>query len=242
MSLDKFGTLHLRVEKDDESVRLNDMRNVIAEAMSDVRMGKFKAISVSFPADGYMAQVFLTLPNTFPCDPFRDVQKGRICFVYDPANNIPRGGNADLGATALVVDVSDPDDTRILVVTNARNGRLQLPGGRADGTETPYETAAREAFEESGVRLDVKTGEIVSIQRFPTNQFVQGINIVVRWIVSDGTAKSWTLHADGKETSAVNWLPLSACQDIVPHISDAMLFGMGWMCVQDKTWMQNYGN
>lgn len=233
-TFDKFGTLHFSITDDMDSTTLDKTKHDIMKAMHKVRMDDIKAVSVNYPIGISFDRVMLSLPATYKLDSFHDMQEKLIRFVYDPAGRIPRGGNADLGGTALILDETG---TNVVIVKNAMNGRLQLPGGRSDGTESPAETAAREAFEKAGITLDPKQGKIVTIQRFPTNQFVQGVNIVVRWTIS----KDQVPRPDGKETSEALWMPISTCTDVLPHITEYMVRANGWSVTQEKSWYQIFG-
>lgn len=56
--------------------------------------------------------------------------------------------------TASMV-VIDPDRAAVLVVHHNATGRWVFPGGHVDPDETPGEAAAREVFEETGIRATI---------------------------------------------------------------------------------------
>lgn len=70
----------------------------------------------------------------------------------------PRQNNDDTGgiiieqAGALCLRVSQKGEQQVLLVGSRRNGRWGLPKGHIEPGETSYEAAAREAFEEAGIR------------------------------------------------------------------------------------------
>lgn len=254
-TLDKFGTLHFPVAKADlvaQTPGTERLRIAVTMAAEEVAAGQLAAVSVNIlgadpPTAGALNWL---LPHAFPVDVVRDVQGGTTRFLLDPAGRIPRGGNADLGATALVVD---PLAGAVLTVTNARNGRLQYPGGRADQGESFAETAAREAWEEAGIRLDPAQGVLVAVQRFPKNQFVPGVNPVVRWLLpgaSDdgpGTLHGVLLRPDGKEIAAAQWTPIGDLGPVLPPLTPAMLGATGhadggWTPSCRKDWYQSFAS
>lgn len=64
--------------------------------------------------------------------------------------------------------ILSPDLSKILYIHHLRSGRWQQPGGHLDkGEAGPWITAAREAFEETGVKLAKKIGPVKSDERIP---------------------------------------------------------------------------
>ncbi len=53
-------------------------------------------------------------------------------------------------ASAFVVN---PYDKKILLIKHKKNKRWTQPGGHIEGNETPEETALREVYEETGLRV-----------------------------------------------------------------------------------------
>ncbi|QND17664.1 NUDIX hydrolase (plasmid) [Rhizobium leguminosarum bv. trifolii] len=58
-------------------------------------------------------------------------------------------------AGALCLRVSSNGELQVLLVGSRRNGRWGLPKGHIDPGESSHEAAAREAFEEAGIRGEV---------------------------------------------------------------------------------------
>ena len=72
-------------------------------------------------------------------------------------------------ASAFVID---PYTKKILLVKHKRNGRWTQPGGHMEINETPEETALREVYEETGLRIKL-VGE-----RFPReDDFIRPLGI-----------------------------------------------------------------
>jgi len=239
---DKWGSRHFTILREPGAVEADAIRLSIQVSQEYVRMGDVKAVYLNWPTQlGVLTAGMLSslVPADYPVDVIRDEQENMTRIVLGPAS-IPRGGNCDLGATALVID---PLHNQVLVATNALNGRLRFPGGRCDARESFIQTAAREAHEEVGAILDPAEGSIVSLQSFPTNQFVPGVNAVVRWYV-DKNSTLMELHADGVEVSAVTWMSIDeARSQIVPYLTDYMIDkrSAGWTMVQrKKDWYVNY--
>jgi 8-oxo-dGTP pyrophosphatase MutT (NUDIX family) len=58
-------------------------------------------------------------------------------------------------AGALCFRVSSKGEQQVLLVGSHRNGRWGLPKGHIDPGEPSHEAAAREAYEEAGIRGDI---------------------------------------------------------------------------------------
>ena len=72
-------------------------------------------------------------------------------------------------ASAFIIN---PYTKKILLIKHKRNGRWTQPGGHMEGNETPEETALREVYEETGLRVRL-LGE-----RFPReDDFIRPLGI-----------------------------------------------------------------
>lgn len=72
-------------------------------------------------------------------------------------------------ASAFVIN---PMDKKILLIQHKKNGKWTQPGGHIEDDETPEETALREVFEETGIRVSL-LGD-----RFPREQdFIRPLGI-----------------------------------------------------------------
>ena len=72
-------------------------------------------------------------------------------------------------ASAFIID---PYTKKILLIKHKRNGKWTQPGGHMEGNETPEETALREVYEETGLRVRL-LGE-----RFPReDDFIRPLGI-----------------------------------------------------------------
>ena len=72
-------------------------------------------------------------------------------------------------ASAFIID---PYTKKILLIKHKKNGRWTQPGGHMEGNETPEETALREVYEETGLRVKL-LGE-----RFPReDDFIRPLGI-----------------------------------------------------------------
>lgn len=105
------------------------------------------------------------------------------------------------------------DDTEILLAKRGRAPRLgewSLPGGRQEAGETVFETARREAAEETGTTvrpLDVIT-VVDSITHDGEGRLAFHytlVEILAAW--ENGTATA------GDDADAVQWIPISAVSD-----------------------------
>jgi ADP-ribose pyrophosphatase YjhB (NUDIX family) len=111
-----------------------------------------------------------------------------------------------VGAVVLVRDSDAPDDAgRILLQRQPPGHGWSLPGGLINRGERPAQAAARELFEESGVRVDAE--DLVA----------KAPNVLVhtngRWM--DCVFEAWVpadtpFHPDGAEVLEAGWFRLDA--------------------------------
>ncbi len=85
-----------------------------------------------------LAAELMALTDTRSAEEIARIYSGHI-DIYTPK----------VGATAVIFDTAG----RILLIRRSDNGMWALPGGWADVGESASETAAREAFEETGLQV-----------------------------------------------------------------------------------------
>ncbi|GCD99734.1 NUDIX domain-containing protein [Embleya hyalina] len=96
-------------------------------------------------------------------------------------------------------------DGHVLLITRGwppHEGRLALPGGWVDPGETSLSAAARELWEETGVRVDVEDLVLVGVyddpERDPRGRYVSAAYTVT--VPADTTARA------GDDAAAVQWV------------------------------------
>ncbi|HVO86510.1 MAG TPA: NUDIX domain-containing protein [Candidatus Binatia bacterium] len=95
-----------------------------------------------------------------------------------------RNFNGHIAGDAIILS---PDLTKILYIYHLRSGKWQQPGGHFDkGEDGPWSTAAREAHEETGVRLGKRIGPDKNNQKVPLH--------IVTGPVNPSTAKNEPSH------------------------------------------------
>ncbi len=121
--------------------------------------------------------------------------------------------------TVLVFD----DAGRILVQHRYDFDWLGLPGGALEVGESLRAGAEREAFEETGLRVNVE--RVVGVFSHPDfNLLYPNQDVVQQWSVCVvARAAGGTLHADGGETLAVEWQPVDEALPQFPPAYQAML-------------------
>lgn len=90
---------------------------------------------------------------------FPDGSRADVDFV------LSRRQPPDAGTFAAVVYVVDPDE-RVLLVYSRRRDEWSAPGGWREPGESARETAVRETFEETGLRLQPERVEPAGFERF----------------------------------------------------------------------------
>lgn len=244
--LDKFKNAHFTINWIPDVHEFDDLKRMISESQQFKFEGIILSVFVNIPMDLNLNFSILSqiLPANFPISPIRDEQKRLIRFIDAPPS-VPTGGNCDLGATAIIYD---PTVQKVLTVTNARNKRLQYPGGRFDYSDGhPKFTAIRECKEEANFEIDINTStncELLGVQHFLKNQFVPGINFVYLFII-EGASKNTEIRPDGHEISSVQWLSIPEVEDILPKITenDLVMRQFHWSSKQKKKdWYDLWGN
>jgi len=118
-----------------------------------------------------------------------------------------------VGAGAVIVH-----DQRVLLVRNIRGvtkGRYLLPAGRVDPGELPDQAAAREAFEETNLRVDIA-----------------GLLGVRLWVMDDGEHNYFFMFLARLRS------PVSDLRPNLAEVDDARFFSIAEMNAlgRDETW------
>ena len=118
-----------------------------------------------------------------------------------------------LGAGAVVIDAG-----RVLLVRNVRGvtkGRYLLPAGRVDANELPDHAAAREAFEETNLRVAI-----------------DGLLGVRLWVMDDGEHNYFFMFRARLES------PITDLRPNLAEVDDARFFSLAEMEAlgPDETW------
>ncbi|MDJ0868012.1 MAG: NUDIX domain-containing protein [Myxococcota bacterium] len=105
-------------------------------------------------------------------------------------------------ATALIFD----ERGRVLLVHHADTGRWTTPGGAIEPLETPADAVVREAWEETGLRVEpVRVlgvyGGPEFVVRYSNGDETSYLNVVFECRVTGGEARP-----DGEETLALRWV------------------------------------
>ncbi|KPV58791.1 NUDIX hydrolase [Paenibacillus sp. A3] len=102
--------------------------------------------------------------------------------------------------------------------TGYEDGKLSLVAGKMDGNEEVKRAAAREAWEESGVRVDPADLEVASV--------MHRLSDTGEWIDFFLTVKRWEGEPYNREPdkcSEMAWYPLDGLpEDMIPHVRQAV--------------------
>ncbi|SCW75812.1 ADP-ribose pyrophosphatase YjhB, NUDIX family [Paenibacillus tianmuensis] len=113
-------------------------------------------------------------------------------------------------------------DNKLLLLrrtnTGYEDGKLSLVAGKMDGNEEVKRAAAREAWEESGVRVDPGDLEVASV--------MHRLSDTGEWIDFFLTVKRWEGEPHNREPdkcSEMAWYPLDGLpEDMIPHVRQAV--------------------
>ncbi len=81
-------------------------------------------------------------------------------------------------ASAYIIDFKNKE---VLLMYNKKLNKWLQPGGHIEGRETPIETAIREAFEETGIRIKVvgPTFDNISYQPIASERYVNKVGDMI---------------------------------------------------------------
>jgi 8-oxo-dGTP pyrophosphatase MutT (NUDIX family) len=123
-----------------------------------------------------------------------------------------------VGAVAVVRDSEAEGTDRLLLLRQAAHRTWSLPAGLLKRRERPVDGAARELFEETGVRIDP-----VDLTAGNPNAIFHLVGAVDTVWFGSVPAASTTLRVDGGEILEAAWFPV----DDLPHltVNTALLLG-----------------
>ncbi|MBU7314238.1 NUDIX hydrolase [Paenibacillus oleatilyticus] len=118
--------------------------------------------------------------------------------------------------------------------TGYEDGKLSLVAGKVDGNEEVKRAAAREAWEESGVRVDPADLEVVSV--------MHRLSDTGEWIDFFLTVKRWEGEPYNREPdkcSEMAWYPLDGLpEDMIPHVRQAVENVLAGIFYDSYGWQQ----
>ena len=136
---------------------------------------------------------------------------------------MPAGENTLRQAGAIVYRTIE-NEVRVLLVTSRDTGRWVIPKGHIDAGLTPAQAAAREAYEEAGIKGTIRAS-------FPLGFFsyfkklrsgkVQATMVEVYLIRADKQLKKWPERGQRR----MSWVPAMEAARLVDEPSLARLFG-----------------
>ncbi|GGU76206.1 NUDIX hydrolase [Streptomyces albospinus] len=135
------------------------------------------------------------------------------------------------GVSAVVFD----DDGRVLLGKRADTGGWSVIGGIPEPGEQPAETAVREVYEETAVRVvpeGVVLVETMPPTRYPNGDMCQFMDVTLRCRAVGGEAK-----VNDDESLAVGWFAL----DALPELEHFSLTRIGKAMEAGPTWFQGMG-
>ncbi|XOK59573.1 NUDIX hydrolase [Paenibacillus elgii] len=118
--------------------------------------------------------------------------------------------------------------------TGYEDGKLSLVAGKVDGNEEVKRAAAREAWEESGVRVDPADLEVASV--------MHRLSDTGEWIDFFLTVKRWEGEPYNREPdkcSEMAWYPLDGLpEDMIPHVRQAVENVLAGIFYDSYGWQQ----
>lgn len=147
-------------------------------------------------------------------------------FIRDLRSSIGRQLLWLPGVTAVVFD----DDGRVLLGKRADTGGWSVIGGIPEPGEQPAETAVREVFEETAVRVvpeGVVLVEAMSPTKYPNGDICQFMDVTLRCRAVGGEAR-----VNDDESLEVGWFAMDALPELeeyaLTRIRRAVAAGPTW--------------
>jgi ADP-ribose pyrophosphatase YjhB (NUDIX family) len=128
-----------------------------------------------------------------------------------------------VGAVAIVRDTEAETPGRLLLLRQPPGRAWGVPAGLLKRYEPPADGAARELFEESGVRID--PGDLVPAR---PNAIVHPLGWVDMVFFGSVPARTTTLAVDGGEVLEARWFPMDDLPPLTPNTRLLLgLYGIG---------------
>ena len=128
-----------------------------------------------------------------------------------------------VGGVSIVRDAEAPDPGRLLLLRQPPGKGWGLPAGLLKHRERPDVGAARELFEESGVR--VEPGDLTPAV---PNAIVHSLGWVDMVFTASVPASSTPLVVDGGEVLEAGWFPLDDLPRLTPNTEILLgIYGLG---------------
>ncbi|MCP3773607.1 NUDIX domain-containing protein [Paenibacillus sp. MZ04-78.2] len=129
-------------------------------------------------------------------------------------------------------------DNKLLLLrrtnTGYEDGKLSLVAGKVDGNEEVKRAAAREAWEESGVRVDPADLEVASVmhRNSDTGEWIDFFLTVKRW-------EGEPYNREPEKCSEMAWYPLDGLpEDMIPHVRQAVENALAGVFYDSYGWQE----
>jgi 8-oxo-dGTP pyrophosphatase MutT (NUDIX family) len=164
------------------------------------------AVKIPRRVRGYAYQTFYRLPG---------VVRRRIVRLVVPKYLV--------GAVNIIRDSEAPDPGRLLLLRQPPGRAWGLPAGLLKKYEQPAIGAARELFEESGVRLDPR-----ELTPANPNAIVHALGWVDMIFFGAVPASTTPLVVDGGEVLEARWFPVDQLPRLTPNTEQLLgVYGIG---------------
>jgi 8-oxo-dGTP diphosphatase len=133
-----------------------------------------------------------------------------------------------VGAVAVIRDAEAPE--RLLLLRQPPNHGWGLPAGLLKHRERPADGAARELFEESGVRIDP-----ADLTAGSPNAIIHPVGVVDTVWFGSVPASTTTLAVDGGEVLEARWFPVDDLPRLTRNCADLLgRYGIGPLAEMQK--------
>ncbi len=128
-----------------------------------------------------------------------------------------------VGAVAVIRDAEAEEPGRLLLLRQPPNRGWSLPAGLLKRREAPAVGAARELFEETGVRIDP-----ADLTPGNPNAIIHTVGVVDTVWFGTVPASRTVLHVDGGEILEAAWFPVDDLPRITRNTADLLSrYGIG---------------
>lgn len=125
-------------------------------------------------------------------------------------------------------DRFNPNRRFLLVIRQYRGGPASFPKGHVEAGETEIETAEREVFEETAVRIKIRSKFRETIRYSPAKGVLKDVVYFLAY------TDRRELHARRGEIAETFWVDVSVANDVLEHENDRRVLEMALRFAEEE--------
>lgn len=133
-----------------------------------------------------------------------------------------------------VVPLKRVDNKWLVFMIRHQSGHWTLPKGHAEGNESPFESAQRELFEETGLKISNLLFDLPLFEKYQFSSKGQVITKNVNYYIAEVEGKECIQLEEIQEG---NWVPLENAPDIATYAQMKSLLGLVSQMLEKKNFL-----